>query len=82
MLFDAKLPVITYIFRRRSPTAFSLEKQFDALFAHFENSGVRLRRLELPHVFTTHRYSVHFRKPSSRLPIASPYSEERDSSDW
>jgi len=42
--------MITYIFRKRSSTVFSIEKLFDALFAHFERSGVRVHRLELPHI--------------------------------
>jgi glycosyltransferase involved in cell wall biosynthesis len=46
------LSMITFVFRRRTPTAFSLEKQFDALYVHLEKSGVKLRRLELPHVTT------------------------------
>src|ERR1700737_1173371 len=45
-------PMITYIFRKGSPTVFSIEKLFDALYAHLEKSGASLRRLELPHVST------------------------------
>jgi glycosyltransferase involved in cell wall biosynthesis len=48
----ARAPTITYIFRRRSPAVFSIENLFDALYAHFEQSGARIRRLELPHVST------------------------------
>jgi len=44
--------VITYIFRRRLPTVFSIEKLFDALYAHFAKTGMAVRRVELPHVST------------------------------
>jgi len=44
--------VITYIFRRRLPTFFSIEKLFDALSAHIEKTGLPVRRVELPHVST------------------------------
>jgi glycosyltransferase involved in cell wall biosynthesis len=44
--------MITYIFRKRSPVYFSIEKVFDALYAHLENTGESMRRLELPHVST------------------------------
>jgi glycosyltransferase involved in cell wall biosynthesis len=44
--------MITYIFRKGSPTVFSIEKLFNALFAHFEKSGASVRRLELPHIST------------------------------
>jgi glycosyltransferase involved in cell wall biosynthesis len=43
-------PDITYIFRKGVPTNFSIEKLFDTLFAHFEKSGAKVRRLELPHI--------------------------------
>src|ERR1700676_2732264 len=43
-------PEITYIFRKGVPTNFSIEKLFDTLFAHFEKSGAKVRRLELPHI--------------------------------
>lgn len=45
-----RLPRITYIFRRSSPTIFSIEKLFNRLYAHFEASGAAMRRLELPHI--------------------------------
>jgi glycosyltransferase involved in cell wall biosynthesis len=48
----SRQPVITYIFRKGSPTVFSIEKLFDTLYGHFEKSGANLRRLELPHVST------------------------------
>lgn len=41
---------ITYIFRKGSPTVFSIEKLFETLYARFEASGVRLQRLELPYI--------------------------------
>jgi glycosyltransferase involved in cell wall biosynthesis len=44
--------MITFIFRKRSATVFSIEKLFDALFSHFERSGVDVRRLELPYIST------------------------------
>jgi glycosyltransferase involved in cell wall biosynthesis len=58
VLADAKIraavrgrqSMITYIFRKGSPTVFSIEKLFDALYAHFEKSGASMRRLELPHI--------------------------------
>jgi glycosyltransferase involved in cell wall biosynthesis len=43
-------PDVTYIFRKGDPANFSIEKLFDTLFTHFEKSGAKLRRLELPHV--------------------------------
>jgi glycosyltransferase involved in cell wall biosynthesis len=43
-------PDITFIFRKEVPTNFSIEKLFDTLFAHFEKSGAKIRRLELPHI--------------------------------
>jgi glycosyltransferase involved in cell wall biosynthesis len=48
----ARLPMITFVFRKGSPTFFSIEKLFDALYAHLEKSGASLRRLELPHIST------------------------------
>src|SRR3981081_2302864 len=45
-------PDITYIFRKGVPTNFSIEKLFDTLFTHFEKSGAKVRRLELPHIST------------------------------
>lgn len=45
-------PAVTYIFRKGSSTNFSIEKLFDALYAHFKQSGVALERLELPYVST------------------------------
>jgi glycosyltransferase involved in cell wall biosynthesis len=45
---SGRRPMITYIFRKASPTVFSIEKLFEALHAHFESSGVRVHRLELP----------------------------------
>lgn len=44
--------MITYIFRKRSAAVFSIEKLFDALYTHFEGSGVSVRRLELPYIST------------------------------
>jgi glycosyltransferase involved in cell wall biosynthesis len=44
--------MITYIFRKRSATVFSIEKLFDSLYSHFESSGADMRRLELPHIST------------------------------
>jgi glycosyltransferase involved in cell wall biosynthesis len=44
--------MITYIFRRRSETTFSIEKLFDVLYLRFEKSGENVRRLELPHIST------------------------------
>jgi glycosyltransferase involved in cell wall biosynthesis len=44
--------MITLVFRKGSPTVFSIEKIFDALYSHLEKSGARLRRLELPHIST------------------------------
>src|ERR1700737_4826312 len=44
--------MITYIFRKRSATVFSIEKLFDALYGHLEKSGTSVRRLELPHIST------------------------------
>jgi glycosyltransferase involved in cell wall biosynthesis len=41
-------PPITYIFRKSSPTIFSIEKLFNALYAHFESVGTGISRLELP----------------------------------
>jgi glycosyltransferase involved in cell wall biosynthesis len=43
-------PMISYIFRKRSATVFSIEKLFDMLYAGFEKSGESMRRLELPYV--------------------------------
>jgi glycosyltransferase involved in cell wall biosynthesis len=44
--------MITFIFRKRSPDAFSIEKLFDTLYSHLEKSGAGLRRLELPYIST------------------------------
>jgi glycosyltransferase involved in cell wall biosynthesis len=44
--------MITFIFRKRIATVFSIENLFDALYGHLERSGVSVRRLELPHVST------------------------------
>jgi glycosyltransferase involved in cell wall biosynthesis len=44
--------MVTYIFRKRSPTIFSIEKLFSALYGYFENTGVGVRRLELPYIST------------------------------
>jgi glycosyltransferase involved in cell wall biosynthesis len=49
---SAGLQAITYIFRKGSPTVFSIEKLFEALYARFEASGARMQRLELPHIST------------------------------
>lgn len=42
--------MITYVFRKRAPTVFSIEKLFDALYTHLEKSGEDIRLLELPHI--------------------------------
>lgn len=42
--------MITYVYRRRTAQAFSIEKVFDALFRHLQQRSDQLRRLELPHV--------------------------------
>jgi glycosyltransferase involved in cell wall biosynthesis len=42
--------MVTYIFRKGSPTIFSIEKLFNALYGHFEQTGVGVRRLELPYI--------------------------------
>jgi glycosyltransferase involved in cell wall biosynthesis len=44
--------MITCIYRKRSAVAFSIEKLFDALYVHFEQTGVRVRRVELPYIST------------------------------
>jgi glycosyltransferase involved in cell wall biosynthesis len=44
--------MITYIFRKRSATVFSIEKLFDVLYTRFQGSGQSMRRLELPYVST------------------------------
>jgi glycosyltransferase involved in cell wall biosynthesis len=49
---SARLQAITYIFRKGSPTVFSIEKLFEALYARFEASGARMQRLELPRIST------------------------------
>jgi len=43
-------PEITYIFRKGVPTNFSIEKLFNTLIEHFEKSGAKVRRVELPHI--------------------------------
>jgi len=43
-------PPVTFIFRKRIPTFFSIEKLFECLYADFQRSGMPLTRLELPHV--------------------------------
>ena len=43
---------VTFIFRKGVPTNFSIEKLFDALYARFAQTGVKVSRLELPHVST------------------------------
>ena len=40
---------ITFIFRKRLPNVFSIEKLHDELFHHFQSAGLAVRRLELPH---------------------------------
>lgn len=45
-------PMITYIFRKRLPTVFSIEKIYDALFAQMAKSGAAVCRLELPYTST------------------------------
>jgi glycosyltransferase involved in cell wall biosynthesis len=42
--------MITYIYRKRSPLVFSIEKLFDALYADLKLSGLEMGRLELPFV--------------------------------
>jgi glycosyltransferase involved in cell wall biosynthesis len=44
--------MITCIFRKRTAAAFSIEKLFDALYVHFEEAGVGVRRVELPYIST------------------------------
>jgi glycosyltransferase involved in cell wall biosynthesis len=44
--------MVTYIFRKGSPTVFSIEKLFNALYGHLEKAGVGVSRLELPHIST------------------------------
>jgi glycosyltransferase involved in cell wall biosynthesis len=44
--------MITFIFRKRSPNVFSIESIFDGLYDYFEQTGVAVCRLELPHVST------------------------------
>jgi glycosyltransferase involved in cell wall biosynthesis len=44
--------MVTFIFRKRLATVFSIENLFDALYANLENAGVSVRRLELPYVST------------------------------
>ena len=41
--------MITYIFRKGSPTLFSIEKLFNTLYSHLEKTGTSMRRLELPY---------------------------------
>jgi glycosyltransferase involved in cell wall biosynthesis len=44
--------MVTYIFRKGSPTIFSIEKLFNALHVYFEKTGVGVCRLELPYIST------------------------------
>jgi glycosyltransferase involved in cell wall biosynthesis len=44
--------MITYIFRKHTAAAFSIEKIFNALYVHLEKTGLQLCRLELPRVST------------------------------
>jgi glycosyltransferase involved in cell wall biosynthesis len=44
--------MVTYIFRKGSPTIFSIEKLFKGLYDYFEKTGVVVRRLELPYIST------------------------------
>jgi glycosyltransferase involved in cell wall biosynthesis len=44
--------MVTYIFRKGTPTIFSIEKLFNALYGHFERTGAGVRRLELPYIST------------------------------
>jgi glycosyltransferase involved in cell wall biosynthesis len=44
--------MISYVFRRRTATAFSIEKLFDLLCLRVNDAGEAVRRLELPHVST------------------------------
>jgi glycosyltransferase involved in cell wall biosynthesis len=46
------MAMITFIFRKRSATVFSIEKLFDALYDRIEKSGTSVCRLELPHIST------------------------------
>jgi glycosyltransferase involved in cell wall biosynthesis len=45
-------PRIFYIFRKQSPTVFSIEKLFEALFAHMQKAGASVGRIELPYTST------------------------------
>jgi glycosyltransferase involved in cell wall biosynthesis len=42
--------MVTFIFRKKLPSGFSIEKIFDVLYAHFRQAGCAVARLELPHV--------------------------------
>ncbi len=42
--------MITFIYRKGSPTIFSIEKLFDALYVRFEHTGLQVTRLEVPFV--------------------------------
>lgn len=44
------MAMITYIYRKRIPTAFSIEKIFDALHTHLRQQHPALNRLELPYI--------------------------------
>ena len=44
--------MITFIFRKSSPTVFSVEKLFNSLYCYMEKSGASMQRLELPRVST------------------------------
>jgi glycosyltransferase involved in cell wall biosynthesis len=46
------LPTVTYIFRKRLPNVFSIEKIYDTLVAEFRKSGASVRTLELPYTST------------------------------
>jgi glycosyltransferase involved in cell wall biosynthesis len=44
--------MITYVFRKKSATVFSIEKLFDQLFLHLRESGEDIGRIELPRIST------------------------------
>ena len=44
--------MLTYVFRKRLPGVFSIEKLFDTLYDRYTADGMPVRRLELPHVST------------------------------
>jgi glycosyltransferase involved in cell wall biosynthesis len=40
--------MLTYLFRKRNPTGFSIEKLFDALYQHAQSKRLDVTRLEMP----------------------------------